>query len=492
MPQRDSPAGLTFIITAGVSKKDDPQTRKLIRSHVMRGKNLGKSRRARPTDGPQTPLPWDAEVWDPSERGQVTTAPSSSIIPKKVGSEWSFTQLAAEIEPAAIADILTYSSLARQATVPLEQCIAFNNKERVLVGPMASDAAFLHATALGTHAYVELMRGRGDQNALQTMSPHFPKALQLLRERLDSTDEELKIANPTMMVVIALALYARMIGDYDMAKNHMEGLREIINCRGGIITIIPKTRLAMEIFRCDIGLAIETDSRPTFFSTRPSGEPFRPFPAQMSAPIPKATDMRTCFSYSEQFLSAINDDLAAVWRALKGLCLQLNRAARTKRKLPEEFLLESTASVMYRLLHMSFATGTLDAAIRLGLLAFSSQVCLQLPDFRVRRTSLSSAYQECLFALDMLEEQWPPLLLWLLIVGGVAVVDEAGGTWLKPWLKSTIERCGVDSWTSFQEMMDSLMWIGLVFDKPAKDVFYSAISPSDAPETGSSSSTSLD
>ncbi|OQU94001.1 hypothetical protein CLAIMM_00426 [Cladophialophora immunda] len=457
---------MPFIVTAGVKKKDDPQTRKFIRSHVMLGKNLGKSRRARPKD----PLPWEAEpTWDSSDGGKAApTQQSSAMIPKKVGSEWSFTQLAAEIEPAAIADILTYSSLARQATLPLEPCIAFDKKDRVLVGPMASDAAFLHAAALGTHAYVELMRGREDHNALQSTSPHFSKALQLLRERLDSTDEDLKIANPTMMVVIALALHARMIGDYDTAKHHMDGLRMMINLRGGIATIVPKTRLAMEIFRCDIGLAIETNSTPTFFSTTSSGEPFTPFPDQMWVPIPKSVDTAACWPYSEQFLSAINEDLATAWRAMKRFCLQINRAARTKRKLSEEFLLEATASVMYRLLHMTFATGTLDAAVRLGLLAFSSQVFLQLPDVRVRRTSLSTAYQECLVGLDILKEQWPPLLLWLLIVGGVAVLDEPVG-----------------SWNDFRNMMDSFMWIGLLFDKPAKDVFYSAVASLESLEAGS-------
>ncbi|KAH0842212.1 hypothetical protein FOPE_07371 [Fonsecaea pedrosoi] len=482
MPQAIPSPGMPFIVSAGTTKKNDAQTRKLIRSHVMLGKNLGKSRRARPKDT----LPWEAEpAWDSSTGGKVPIQQSSSIIPKKVGSEWSFTQLADEIEPSAITDILTYASLARQATVPLAPCIAFIKRERVLVGPMASDAAFLHATALGTHAYIELMRGREDQKAPHGTSPHFSKALQLLRERLDSTDEDLKIALPTMMVVIALALHARMIGDYDTAKRHMEGLCMMINLRGGIETILLKTRLAIEIFRCDIGLAIETGLTPTFFSACSSGEAYRPFPHLMLVSVPESTDATTCRLYPERFLNVIDKDLATVWRALKGFCLQINRAARTKRKLSEEFLLEATASVMYRLLHMSFATGSLDAAIRLGLLAFSSQVFLQLPDFRVRRTTLSSAYQQALAGLDTLDDKWRPLLLWLLVVGRITVLEDTSDIWLSPWLKSTIKRYGIDSWTGFRDMMDSVMWIGLVFDRPAEDIFSSAMSSSDGLSTGS-------
>ncbi|OAG45530.1 hypothetical protein AYO21_00166 [Fonsecaea monophora] len=482
MPQAIPSPGMPFIVSAGTTKKNDAQTRKLIRSHVMLGKNLGKSRRARPKDT----LPWEAEpAWDSSTGGKVPIQQSSSIIPKKVGSEWSFTQLADEIEPSAITDILTYASLARQATVPLAPCIAFIKRERVLVGPMASDAAFLHATALGTHAYIELMRGREDQKAPHGTSPHFSKALQLLRERLDSTDEDLKIALPTMMVVIALALHARMIGDYDTAKRHMEGLCMMINLRGGIETILLKTRLAIEIFRCDIGLAIETGLTPTFFSACSSGEAYRPFPHLMLVSVPESTDATTCRLYHERFLNVIDKDLATVWRALKGFCLQINRAARTKRKLSEEFLLEATASVMYRLLHMSFATGSLDAAIRLGLLAFSSQVFLQLPDFRVRRTTLSSAYQQALAGLDTLDDKWRPLLLWLLVVGRITVLEDTSDIWLSPWLKSTIKRYGIDSWTGFRDMMDSVMWIGLVFDRPAEDIFSSAMSSSDGLSTGS-------
>ena len=141
------------------------------------------------------------------------------------------------------------SSIAKQATVPLEVCISFDKQDRTLFEPLTFDAAYLHAAALGTHTYIGLMLGRENHHAAQCASPNFSKALRLLRERLLFGDEKIKVSDPTILVVIALALHARMMGDYESTKHHMEGLRKIVNLRGGIAAISHSTKLVMEVFR---------------------------------------------------------------------------------------------------------------------------------------------------------------------------------------------------------------------------------------------------
>jgi hypothetical protein len=200
-----------------------------------------------------------------------------------------------------------------------------------------------------------------------------------------------------------------------------------------------------------------------------------PYPDWISTFIPKKTNTTDPHYNLEQFLDNTDEELATVWRAMKRFCSLINRAVKTKRKLPEETLLETMASVMYRLLHMSFASGSFDAAIRLGLLAFSSHVFLQWPDVRMQNLHLSTIYRECLVNLDVLEESSSRSLLWLLMIGAISVFTEPDDAWLKPWLRSNIELCKVESWSELRGIMNSFIWIGLVFDKPGKDIFDSVM-----------------
>ena len=143
----------------------------------------------------------------------------------------------------------TVSSVAKQATVPLEACIVFHKNGSGVVEPLAFDAAYLHAAALGTSIYIGLMLGSGKSRALNCTSPHYPKALRLLRERLSTGSEAEKISDSTITVIITLMLHARVTGDFEAARHHLEGILKIAELRGGVAAISNRTMLAMEIFK---------------------------------------------------------------------------------------------------------------------------------------------------------------------------------------------------------------------------------------------------
>lgn len=136
--------------------------------------------------------------------------------------------------------------MAKQARIPLEACISFHKNERVVVEPLISDAAYLHAAALATNIYKQQMLGSDNRRAF---SQHYPKALHLLRERLSRGDETKTLSDSTVMIVLVLALHARVTGDHAAAKQHMEGVLKITNLRGGIGGEDVRPMLAMEIFR---------------------------------------------------------------------------------------------------------------------------------------------------------------------------------------------------------------------------------------------------
>ncbi|KAJ9615338.1 hypothetical protein H2200_001413 [Cladophialophora chaetospira] len=458
-------ADIPFILTT-VGQRSDPATRKLIRSHVMLGKNKGRPRPSKR----RRPPSWDTvPPWDSTENVTVIHE-QIAVIPRRVGSDWSFVQLADEIEPAALADIIKFSSVSKQVTVPLEACIVFHKVDGRMVQPLALDAAYLNAAALGTRIYIGLMLGSEGSCDLICGSPHYSKALRLLRERLSSGLEAEQTSDSTITVVIALALHARISKDYEAARHHIEGIKKIADLRGGIAEISSRPMLAMEIFRCDIGIALETDKRPVFFANVGGVESFVPFLSDMPITEPQGSHNSRGGDTPEIFLDNIDQDLAAVWKATRRFCVLVSRAATSRRKLPEGNLLQALASIMYRLLHRSYTGRSFNETLRLALLAFCSRIFLQLPVIRIEDTHLSNAYRECLLEVDTAQAATPRLMLWLQMIGIVAVFGSTDRAWLSPLLRSSFERCGIGSWRELADVMNELVWIGLVFDRPGRDV----------------------
>jgi hypothetical protein len=106
--------------------------------------------------------------------------------------------------------------------------------------------------------------------------------------------------------------------------------------------------------------------KPIFFSD-PLLEPFPPYPDQKLWAVGK----RIAISNSQTFLEDSDEALSAAWVALQRFCSLVNLAAETHRMYPMEIVMDTIAAVMYRLLHMSFPSGSIDEAIRLGLLSLS-------------------------------------------------------------------------------------------------------------------------
>ena len=193
----------------------------------------------------------------------------------------------------------------------------------------------------------------------------------------------------------------------------------------------------------------------------------------LSGSMSKTTAIHSQY-LSEIFLRDIDDELASAWRTMAEFSLTIKLAVGCKHRIAIETFLDTMAAVMYRLLSMtSYEAGSTEEAIRLGLLAFSASIFLPWKQIGINYDHLACTYKDCLSKLKC--SNIPShLLLWLLMVGAVSVFGNADDEWLKPWLRVIIDLAEVESWVDMQEILTSLMWIGLVHDVPGKDVFDSA------------------
>ena len=117
---------------------------------------------------------------------------------------------------------------------PLMAAIGFqaDNKERLY--PLTSDAITLHITAFSVEGFINRVL-RHQEDAINPVAMlHFQKGLRLLRHRLLGDDEEIKVSDSTMGVVLKLASTAHFDGDYKASRQHMEGLRRMVDLRGGL------------------------------------------------------------------------------------------------------------------------------------------------------------------------------------------------------------------------------------------------------------------
>ncbi|KAI1206379.1 uncharacterized protein F4807DRAFT_439859 [Annulohypoxylon truncatum] len=453
-------SGMPFVVSTSLDKPD-PNLRKFIRKHVMMGKNRGKTR---PTKKKENKVVELSEVVNTTNG--LTKSPSNASlivrrhpIPPNVGSQLSTVHFADNVDLSTVAVVLRFSSIAKQALFPLETCISFDKGDKKQwIEPLAFDAAYLHTMIFTTHDYFNLLLHRTPSGET---SPHFFKTIQILRERLlHEGDGRSKVSILTASVVLALAGHALLMNEYVSARHHMEGLRKIIDLRGGITAFKGSSKLLIEILRCDLGMALYTGLSP-LFSDILSSEPSLLFPE----PFPTSSDWKI-----DKLCGSITHELVTTWRVMEGFCSLINLAAKSKTRIPKEMFLDTMASVMYRLLDMEFDAGSTNELIRLGLLAFSSSVFLQWKYMRMSYTHFSALYKDCLMR-GIFSDMPPQFQLWLLMVGAVSVFTKADEEWLRPWLRAIMSSCNIELWTDMQDILNSFIWISLVHDELGKQVF---------------------
>ena len=184
-------------------------------------------------------------------------------------------------------------------------------------------------------------------------------------------------------------------------------------------------------------------------------------------------------SEANSFPNDLDPELAVVYTTMSQFCALVNAAAEEGgAKMTEHAFLHSMGSIMYRLLHQRFEIGSLDEAFRLGLLAFSSPIFLQWNRVDLQERQSPSAYREALAGLDFTGSYLAPReLLWLLMVGAVTMAYEPDDVvWIRHWLRINLGLCAVFTWDETKELLSSFLWIGLVYDKPGRNVFDSILS----------------
>lgn len=172
-----------------------------------------------------------------------------------------------------------------------------------------------------------------------------------------------------------------------------------------------------------------------------------------------------------EFIRSMDNDLATAWQVMRKFCLLVNVGTQTKRLLRLEIICDTMAAVIYRLLDMSFAAGSISETVRHGLLAFSHHVFLQWQDIKLPYRHFPTAYRNCILHLKFVDGVSSRLMLWFLMVGANSVFNMSDEKWLREALREYVDRCQVKTWKEMQDILKSFMWIGFLDEQSGQHIY---------------------
>ncbi|KAK4152618.1 hypothetical protein C8A00DRAFT_44371 [Chaetomidium leptoderma] len=229
----------------------DHVARRQIRSHVAKGRNVGRKlvRASRKRV-------LSRETND--QNSETTTAPSGpqtgtgiSVLTLKtvtsLPAHWQ--QSAASGSLALVQKAASFLGGIRHAR-ELDLALDYSSEPRTRwVQPMFVNEAYFHgAMAVFMAAFPSPSSSltNGQSNSAARVR-HLCTALRLVNDRLSGRDA---VSNETIIVVLVLGLYERVQGEYGRGLVHLDGLQRMLNMRGGIQEFAKnRPELARKIFR---------------------------------------------------------------------------------------------------------------------------------------------------------------------------------------------------------------------------------------------------
>ena len=221
------------------------------------------------------------------------------------------------------------------------------------------------------------------------------------------------------------------------------------------------------ISRADLVTAMLIDNTPMFFSEGISWEPY----------IAKLRNI-SCTTVPVH-LAALDPKLSNVWADLRDFSRSANLAFQTGQKMDCIQFQEILISIQYRLQLLNICAPSLDRAVHVGMLAYSTNVFLQLQGL----AGLSAKLRDSILGLqDTSHLATAEFKLWLLFIARMSIVVAYEDSWIHFEMSKALQILGLSSWTAVREKLKQYLWIDKLHDKGAEVAFYNATNASPDPE----------
>ncbi|KXJ87586.1 hypothetical protein Micbo1qcDRAFT_197849 [Microdochium bolleyi] len=334
-----------FIVSttlAGIKPAGD--SRRLIRRHVMKGKNT-KTTKAR-----KAPAACLTTMKRP-----VTTMDLATM------------GFPANLEPYMLELITRFFVIVEETGSPLFRCTekgSPNNPYDLIY----NDLAHLHIILFMAQTYFDSKKVPHQTQSERALWPahhqrlshrallHMNKAIEHLQRKLAAPD--LATSLSVIFVVLCLGTTAQSIGDLVLAGKHLRGMHQIIDSRGGIHSLdsypLVKLKCCRQV-RFDISMSLKTGSQP-ILNTQISWKAQLADPGSLlglrsdrHSPCNGNRSSETPLHMFTDVKSPPDARLVNVWSDLSGICRSFNLALQTGCKVDTLLSTNILVSIMYRL-----------------------------------------------------------------------------------------------------------------------------------------------
>jgi hypothetical protein len=207
-------------------------------------------------------------------------------------------------------------------------------------------------------------------------------------------------------------------------------------------------------------MALLIDSKPTFFSDSITWEPY----------IAKA-ESSSPGSLPEHF-ATLDPKVRCIWADLREFIRSANLAFQTGHKMDCFLFQDILISVQYRVQLLDMSVETLAKAIHVGMLAFSTDVFLQLKGLEMGFENISTQLRGSILGLqDLEDDSILEFKLWLLFVARMSNVKNNQDSWLTPEMKKTLEVLSLTTWKPVRERLKNYLWVDVLHDSGGKETF---------------------
>ncbi|KAH0427157.1 hypothetical protein CcaCcLH18_09824 [Colletotrichum camelliae] len=472
--------GFAFVI-ADSNGKPNSGDRKLIRSHVMRGKNTRATRPRVVPNRHSSPTTSDSvQTSDPAP-----TVPQSAWSPLRIENPACMSgedepegllrllrtpfdvfacPFADEIDSSSKEMLFEFYAIIKEAMYPVEWCVRFDASKTPWFHWLLVDPAYLHSVLFTVAMLHDWLLG---SKRSKKTNYHIWKSLNYLNENIAS--KEMAVADSTVATIVTMSMVAEMFGDHAASAAHVAGLRQIVKLRGGIENFRHNLQLFAKICRVDIGWSLITGERPVYFSDNLSYEPSF---ASTLGPSPGGVIPLQGPSPMRNFVESLDLRLGYIFQDLQDFSVMVNILFRTQKIDPNKFQ-QLMTSIQYRLLYLELDDNPMAESLRLAMLGFIATLYLHVLGARLRFVWLSNRLRATLQALDMsrAETQSSRLLLaWILAIGSTAVFDDSDDVWLLPKLALLRDSLG-QTWPEAKRNLAKVVWIDNIHDPKGLKVF---------------------
>ncbi|KAE8147057.1 hypothetical protein BDV25DRAFT_169418 [Aspergillus avenaceus] len=440
----------------------DRTSKKLMRRHVMKGKNAGKTIHRASREGLSKDLHLIKAVKASGLHRRSCNGDGSvdlGPVDRKFGDPILTSSLPiAQVNRCSLNIINQFFDLTTERLYPISLGFSLCEVKLLWLRLVFTDEAAYHCNTSLMQACNEIYLGDGASSPKALY--HLSQTLTHIQRRLGSCDA---LSDSTMGLIVSLIMQEQIRGQGPATEVHARGLQKMVELRGGLGDLERNLTLASQVCKTDIMLSLQY-GRPTMF-----------FRDHMAEVWNKLASSGHCFDYAPVTpLNDLHPYLNGVSSDIMNLCYLLN--CDPSQPILDLLGFEETfVSICYRLLRFipiqdSTCQFDTQTVYHLGLLIFTMTTFFQVGRKQIIHfKALSLRFQNFLDSGP--SELEDSLRLWLLTIAGVWCSKDLNRDLVASKIRLLVQNQGIGGWGELRGFLEKFPWIHALHDQAGLELW---------------------